>query len=84
MAAGAGAGVRRFPPRPSLGCRAGGCQASLTLGSPGSSAAVAHLLWEQEAGGSNPPSPTQRTHQVIEFIGRAAARYQPKTVELVW
>ncbi len=26
--------------------------------SPGNSAAVAHLLWEQEVGGSNPPSPT--------------------------
>ena len=25
---------------------------------PGSSAVVAHLLWEQEVGGSNPPSPT--------------------------
>ena len=37
---------------------------------PGSSAVVAHLLWEQEAGGSSPPSPTAR--------GRDPATLRPR------
>src|SRR5215213_6128400 len=35
-----------------------------TGGSPGSGAVVAHLLWEQEVGGSSPPSPTNRARSL--------------------
>ncbi len=34
-------------------------QTVVRLGMTGSGAVVAHLLWEQEVGGSSPPSPTQ-------------------------
>jgi hypothetical protein len=39
----------------------------------GSGAAVAHLLWEQEVGGSNPPSPThsQRTPMPDQNLARS-------------
>lgn len=32
---------------------------SVRSGHPGSGAVVAHLLWGQAVGGSNPPSPTR-------------------------
>ena len=33
---------------------------------PGSGAVVAHLLWGQAVGGSNPPSPTKRHAGVVQ------------------
>jgi hypothetical protein len=47
---------------------------------PGSGAAVAHLLWGQEVGGSNPPSPTRR---VPSYTRGCSSMAEPQSSKLM-